>query len=90
MYGTIIIYCGLAPTEPGDVIFGALMVTFPMGSTTATPPECVSVTGIPDMSAEGDEVVAVTIVPSAAYDSNNAPGGFTLTSNVNVLDNDGK
>ena len=66
-------------------MFSALMVTFPMGSTTATPPECVTVTGITDMSAEGDEVVAVTIVPSADY-MVNAPA----TATINVLDNDGE
>ena len=66
-------------------MFSALMVTFPMASTTVTPPECVSVTGITDMSAEGDEVVAVTIVPSEDY-MVNAPAIAT----INVLDNDGE
>ena len=66
-------------------MFSALMVTFLMGSTTATLPECVSVTGITDMSAEGDEVVALTIVPSADY-MVNAPAIAT----INILDNDGE
>ena len=69
-------------------MFSALMVTFPI--TTATGIEmCITVTGITDMSAEGDEVVALTIVPSADYIIN-APGGFTLTANINVLDDDSK
>lgn len=82
------ILCCLAPTELGDVMFSALMVTFPMGTATGIE-MCITVTGITDMSAEGNEVVAVTIVPSADY-SVDAPGGFSATASINVLDNDGE
>ena len=77
------------PTEPTDIIIPATSVMFPVGSTIATPPECVTVTGVPDLIAEGDEVGSVTIAPSAAYIAN-APGGFTLTVTIEVVDNDGE
>lgn len=50
---------------------------------------CVTVSGVTDMSAKGDKVVALTIAPSVNYIIS-APGGFTLTVSINVLDDDGK
>ena len=69
-------------------MFSALMVTFPMGSTTGIE-MCITVTGITDMSAEGNEVVVISIVTSVDYIVD-APGSFSTTATVNVLDDDGK
>ena len=67
-------------------MFSAMSVMFPAGSTTGSE-MCVNVTGVPDTIAEGLEVRSVTIQPSADY-IRDAPGGFTLTVTIEVVDND--
>ena len=69
-------------------MLSAISVMFPAGSTTGSE-ICVTVTGVTDTIAEGLEVSSVTIQPSADY-IRDAPGGFTLTVTIEVVDNDGE
>ena len=70
-------------------MFSALSVMFVAGSTTGSE-ICVTVTGVTDTIAEGLEVSSVTMQPSPANYIRDAPGGFTLTVTIEVVDNDGE
>ena len=70
-------------------MFSAISVMFPAGSTTGSE-MMVTVTGITDTIAEGLEVRSVTIAPSPGNYIVNAPGGFTSTVTIEVVDNDGE
>ena len=61
---------------------------FPAGSATASE-MCVTVTGATDTIAEGLEVRSVTIQPSTNY-IRDAPGSFTSSVTIEVVDDDGE
>jgi Calx-beta domain/Divergent InlB B-repeat domain len=77
----IVSYTVSGTATPGiDYLLLAGSLTFPVGASTAT----LTVVPIDDALVEGDETVAVTLTPTAAYDV-----GFPASATVTLTDNDG-